>query len=43
MVYITNQVCSEVYDIIYHMEKELFNKIPKDFIDLINKRINRLI
>lgn len=37
MVNITNQVCSEVYDIILHMEKELFNKIPKNFIDLMNQ------
>lgn len=37
MVNITNQVCSEVYDIIYHMEEELFNKIPKNFIDLMKQ------
>ena len=29
MVNITSKVFSEVYDIIYHMEEELFNKIPK--------------
>ena len=37
MVNITNQVFSEVYDIIYHMEEELFNKIPKGFIKMIQQ------
>lgn len=37
MVNITNQVCSEVYDIIFHMENELFNKIPKSFINIIEQ------
>lgn len=35
MVNITKEVCSEVYDIIYHMKLE--KKIPKGFIELINK------
>ena len=37
MANITNQVFSEVYDIIYHMEEEIFNKIPKGFIKMIEQ------
>lgn len=37
MVIITNSVCSEVYDIIQHMQKELFDKIPKNFIELMKQ------
>lgn len=37
MVNITSQVCNEVYDIIYNMETELFNKIPKVFINILEK------
>lgn len=37
MVNITRQVCNEVYDIIYNMETELFNKIPKGFINIIEQ------
>ena len=37
MVNITSQVFSEVYDIIYHMEEELFNKIPKGFIKMVQQ------
>ena len=37
MVNITKQVCNEVYDIIYHMENKLFNKIPKEFIKVIEQ------
>lgn len=37
MVNITSQVCNEVYDIIYNMETELFNKIPKGFINIIEQ------
>lgn len=37
------QSFSEVYDIIMHMEKEMINKIPNNFIDLIkNNRDLRL-
>jgi len=38
MVNITSEVCSEVYDIIYNMK--LYNKIPKGFIEIINKNRN---
>lgn len=37
MVDITKEVCSEVYDIIQHMKKELVNKIPNSFINLIKQ------
>ena len=41
MVNINNQVYSEVYDIIHHMEKDLFDKIPKSFIQLIEQNIDK--
>ena len=37
MVVITNEVCSEVYDIIQHMEEDLLNKISSGFINLIKQ------
>ena len=37
MVNITNQVFSEVYDIILHMDEELLNKIPNMFIELMKQ------
>lgn len=42
---IDKKVFSEVYDIIYHMEKELYNKIPKKFIHFIkeNKDDNYIV
>ena len=36
MQYITNEVCAEVYDIIQHLESELYKKIPQSFINFIN-------
>lgn len=39
----TNQAFMEVYDIINHMEKSLYNKIPQGFIKMIyNNRDLRL-
>ena len=42
---IDKKVFSEVYDIIYHMEKNLYNKIPKQFIHFIkeNKEDNYIV
>lgn len=44
---ITPEVCYEVYDIINHMEKEMYSKIPKGFIEFIatnmEKRKNNII
>jgi len=42
---IDKKVFSEVYDIIYHMEKNLYKKIPKQFIHFIkeNKDDNYII
>lgn len=40
MVDITKEVCSEVYDIIQHMEINLCDKIPNSFINLIKKNID---
>lgn len=42
---IDKKVFSEVYDIIFHMEKELYNKIPKQFIHFIkeNKDDNYIV
>lgn len=37
MMNVTNQAFSEVYDIISHMEAELYNKIPKKFISMIEE------
>lgn len=38
-----NQAFSEVYDIINHMEKSLYNKIPQEFIKMLyNNRDLRL-
>ena len=37
MVNTINQSFSEVYDIVMHLDTELFNKIPQYFIDLIDK------
>lgn len=34
---INKQALSEVYDIIYHMEKELYNKIPRQFLYFIKE------
>ena len=31
----TNQAFSEVYDVINHMSKEMQEKIPKSFVNLI--------
>ena len=31
MMQITSEVCSELYDIICHMEENLFEKIPEKF------------
>ena len=30
-----NQAFSEVYDIIMHMEKEIYSKVPNEFIKLL--------
>ncbi len=39
----TNQAFCEVYDIINHMEKSLYNKIPQGFINMVsNNRDTRL-
>lgn len=35
MVDSINQAFSEVYDIINHMEKELYSKIPKGFLEMV--------
>ena len=32
-----NQAFSEVYDIVNHIEKDLYNKIPKNFIAMLEK------
>lgn len=42
---IDKKVFSEVYNIIFHMEKELYNKIPKQFIHFIkeNKDDNYIV
>ena len=32
-----NQAFSEVYDIVNHIEKDLYNKIPKKFIAMLEK------
>ena len=42
---IDKKVFSEVYDIIYHMDKGLYNKIPKQFLDFIkeNKDNNYIV
>lgn len=32
-----NQAFSEVYDIINHMERSLYNKIPRGFINMVYK------
>lgn len=32
-----NQAFAEVYDIIMHLEKDLYNKIPKSFIELVEQ------
>ena len=37
MVNTINQSFSEVYDIILHLEKELYNKIPQKFIQMIEQ------
>lgn len=38
-----NQSFSEVYDIVLHLDKELFDKIPKGFLDIIkNNRDMRI-
>ena len=37
MVNTINQSFSEVYDIILHLEKELYNKIPQKFIQAIEQ------
>lgn len=37
MVNTINQSFSEVYDIIMHLEKDLFNKIPKGFLKMIKQ------
>ncbi len=37
MVNTINQSFSEVYDIIMHFEKDLFNKIPKGFLKMIKQ------
>jgi len=35
MVNTINQAFTEVYDIIIHMNKDLYNKIPKGFLEMI--------
>ena len=38
-----NQAFSEVYDVIMHMEEEMFNKIPKSFVKFVeNGRDTRI-
>jgi len=32
-----SQAFAEVYDIIMHLEKDLYNKIPKSFLELLEK------
>lgn len=32
-----NQAFCEVYDIVNHMEKDLYNKIPQGFVDMLYK------
>lgn len=37
MINLTKEACNEIYDIILHMEQELYNKIPKSFINCIKQ------
>lgn len=36
----TNQSFTETYDIIMHMEKNLYNKIPMGFIQMIKNNMD---
>lgn len=40
MLELTSQSFSEVYDIINHLEKSLYNKIPQSFIDLVKQNLS---
>ncbi len=41
MIDITRDSFSEAYDVIMHMEKKLYEKIPKSFINLICENMNK--
>ena len=40
MLELTSQSFSEVYDIINHLEKNLYDRIPQSFIDLIKQNLS---